>query len=188
MYERSSKGRGESTSSSSSKGGVRTARDPQCFVALFMRPEGDTRLASVYKPWARKEMLSLLQLQHHQQQQQGQQQQQQPREVQGQQVVDGDLTSKDGRESNSSGGNGHDGDGISSSTGGGGANDHGNNGFSSSAGGGDGSGGGSTGGGIGGAGSGVTLLALVGDQFSDLNGDNSAPFAFKLPNPFYYIL
>lgn len=34
----------------------------------------------------------------------------------------------------------------------------------------------------------MTLMALVGDQFSDLNGEHSAPFAFKLPNPFYYIL
>lgn len=34
----------------------------------------------------------------------------------------------------------------------------------------------------------MTLLALVGDQFSDLNGEQSAPYAFKLPNPFYYIL
>jgi hypothetical protein len=33
-----------------------------------------------------------------------------------------------------------------------------------------------------------TLLALLGDQFSDLNGEVSAPYAFKLPNPFYYIL
>jgi hypothetical protein len=33
-----------------------------------------------------------------------------------------------------------------------------------------------------------TLLALLGDQFSDLNGEESAPYAFKLPNPFYYIL
>jgi hypothetical protein len=34
----------------------------------------------------------------------------------------------------------------------------------------------------------MTLVALVGDQFSDLNGEESAPYAFKLPNPFYYIL
>jgi predicted secreted acid phosphatase len=34
----------------------------------------------------------------------------------------------------------------------------------------------------------MTLIALVGDQFSDLNGEVSAPYAFKLPNPFYYIL
>jgi predicted secreted acid phosphatase len=34
----------------------------------------------------------------------------------------------------------------------------------------------------------MTLAALVGDQFSDLNGEVSAPYAFKLPNPFYYIL
>lgn len=33
-----------------------------------------------------------------------------------------------------------------------------------------------------------TLLALLGDQFSDIVGDVSAPYAFKLPNPFYYIL
>ena len=34
----------------------------------------------------------------------------------------------------------------------------------------------------------VTLLALVGDQFSDMNGEHAAPYAFKLPNPFYYVL
>lgn len=34
----------------------------------------------------------------------------------------------------------------------------------------------------------MSLVALVGDQFSDLNGEASAPYAFKLPNPFYYIL
>lgn len=34
----------------------------------------------------------------------------------------------------------------------------------------------------------MTLVALVGDQFSDLNGELAAPYAFKLPNPFYYIL
>jgi HAD superfamily, subfamily IIIB (Acid phosphatase) len=66
-----------------------------CFEALLMRPHNDTRLASVYKPWARRELL-----------QQGS----------------------------------------------------------------------------------YNLSALVGDQFSDLNGEDSAPLAFKLPNPFYYIL
>lgn len=66
-----------------------------CYTALYMRPQNDTRLASVYKPWARQKLLSAHKMQ---------------------------------------------------------------------------------------------LLALVGDQFSDLNGGTSAPFAFKLPNPFYYIL
>lgn len=66
-----------------------------CYAALYMRPENDTRLASVYKPWARRQLLDSYNLQ---------------------------------------------------------------------------------------------LVALVGDQFSDLNGDVSAPYAFKMPNPFYYIL
>lgn len=33
-----------------------------------------------------------------------------------------------------------------------------------------------------------TLVALLGDQFSDLNGEVAAQYAFKLPNPFYFIL
>ena len=35
---------------------------------------------------------------------------------------------------------------------------------------------------------GYELLASVGDQFSDLNGEHSARLAWKLPNPFYYIM
>ena len=35
---------------------------------------------------------------------------------------------------------------------------------------------------------GYALVAAVGDQFSDLNGEHAAPYAFKLPNSFYYIL
>jgi len=66
-----------------------------CYSALYLRPPGDARLASVYKPHARKDLLEV--------------------------------------------GN-------------------------------------------------MTLVALVGDQFSDLNGEQAAPFVFKLPNPFYYIL
>eukprot|EP00878_Enallax_costatus_P015348 GHUV01016076.1.p1 GENE.GHUV01016076.1~~GHUV01016076.1.p1 ORF type:complete len:286 (+),score=85.53 GHUV01016076.1:637-1494(+) len=71
------------------------SRGECCYTALYMRPQNDTRLASVYKPWARQQLLKTHKMQ---------------------------------------------------------------------------------------------LLALVGDQFSDLNGDISAPYAFKLPNPFYYIL
>ncbi|KAI8471013.1 MAG: HAD superfamily, subfamily IIIB-domain-containing protein [Monoraphidium minutum] len=65
-----------------------------CYVDLLLRPPGDTRLASVYKPWARRQ-----------------------------------LESK-----------------------------------------------------------GYTLFGSIGDQFSDLSGEASAPFSVKLPNTFYYIL
>jgi hypothetical protein len=68
-----------------------------CYSALYLRPPGDTRLASVYKPWARRQLLRA-------------------------------------------------------------------------------------------GGSSTQLAALVGDQFSDLNGETAAPLAFKLPNPFYFIL
>jgi hypothetical protein len=70
-----------------------------CYDALLMRPANDTRLASVYKPWARAQLLA------------------------------------DGR---------------------------------------------------------YTLAALLGDQFSDINGlgieAGSGVQAYKLPNPFYFIL
>lgn len=82
-------------SSISSSSNSNTSSTECCYAALYMRPQNDTRLASVYKPWARQKLLSSMNLQ---------------------------------------------------------------------------------------------LVALVGDQFSDLNGDVSAPYAFKLPNPFYYIL
>lgn len=68
-----------------------------CYSALYLRAPNDTRLASVFKPWARKELLRA-------------------------------------------------------------------------------------------AGRGAQLAALVGDQFSDLNGEVAAPLAFKLPNPWYFIL
>lgn len=35
---------------------------------------------------------------------------------------------------------------------------------------------------------GYELFGSIGDQFSDLNGENDAANSFKLPNPFYYIL
>lgn len=35
---------------------------------------------------------------------------------------------------------------------------------------------------------GYTLLASMGDQFSDLEGEHVAPYSFKLPNPCYFIL
>jgi hypothetical protein len=70
-----------------------------CYAALLMRPANDSRLASVYKPWARAQLL---------------------------------------------------------------------------------------------AGGGYRLAALLGDQFSDINGlgveAGSGVAAFKLPNPFYFIL
>lgn len=86
-----------SSSSSSGDGGSNggSTSNECCFSALYLRQPGDTRLASVYKPAARKDLLT-----------------------------------------------------------------KGN----------------------------MTLAALMGDQFSDLNGEQSAPYAFKLPNPFYYIL
>jgi predicted secreted acid phosphatase len=78
--------------------GVRPAGSRECcYVALYLRAPGDTSLASVYKPGARKDLLAK-------------------------------------------------------------------------------------------GGSGMSLVALVGDQFSDLNGEESAPYAFKLNNPWYYIL
>jgi hypothetical protein len=83
-----------SSSSSSSKGDA-----PCCYDALLMRPANDSRLASVYKPWARGQLL---------------------------------------------------------------------------------------------AGGGYSLAALLGDQFSDINGlgveAGSGVQAYKLPNPFYFIL
>lgn len=35
---------------------------------------------------------------------------------------------------------------------------------------------------------GYTLVGAFGDQFSDLDGLNSATATWKLPNPMYYIL
>lgn len=74
--------------------GLRAAGEPCCYVDLVLRPPGDTRLASVYKPWARARL----------------------------------------------------------------------------------------------AAAGFELFAAFGDQFSDLNGDSSTQYAFKLPNSFYFIL
>eukprot|EP00775_Hariotina_reticulata_P008340 gene8340-biopygen10196 len=91
-----SRGITSSNSSASSNGnGNAGSSDSCCYEALYMRPLNDTRLASVYKPWARRQLLASGKFQ---------------------------------------------------------------------------------------------LLALFGDQFSDINGEMSAPYAFKLPNPFYYIL
>lgn len=87
-----------STGSDGSGSGSSEADAPACcYEALFMRPTDDTRLASVYKPWARKQLLA----------------------------------------------SGH-----------------------------------------------YELVALLGDQFSDLNGEGIAAGmqVYKLPNPFYFIL
>ena len=35
---------------------------------------------------------------------------------------------------------------------------------------------------------GFTIVGAFGDQYSDLEGSNSATASFKLPNPLYYIL
>jgi hypothetical protein len=35
---------------------------------------------------------------------------------------------------------------------------------------------------------GYELLGSIGDQFSDLAGEYSAPYSFKLPNVWYFIL
>ena len=34
---------------------------------------------------------------------------------------------------------------------------------------------------------GYVVVGLIGDQWSDLNGPNGTPAAFKTPNPFYFI-
>ena len=201
----SSSTRSSSTASSSSSKGATTS-EPQCFIALFMRPEGDTRLASVYKPSARKQMLDMLQLSYNQSDtqislQQQQQQQQSSQHDQQQQEWKEQLFNEDDnqpqqqqqqrkiphaqqRQQGWSGQLGDDNKYHLQQQWGGEATEQVAGAFgnqqthqatvdhlspSSSV-------------------SGMTLLALVGDQFSDLNGENSAPFAFKLPNPFYYIL
>lgn len=37
-------------------------------------------------------------------------------------------------------------------------------------------------------GAGGEIFAAFGDQYSDLNGENAPQLAYKLPNPFYFIL
>eukprot|EP00877_Chromochloris_zofingiensis_P007366 jgi/Chrzof1/2883/Cz12g02210.t1 len=92
----SSSSSSSSSTSRSLQGALHVASQPAspCYIALMMRPHGDLRLASVYKPWARSHLEQM----------------------------------------------------------------------------------------------GYTLMGSIGDQFSDINGEHSAPYAFKLPNPFYYIL